>query len=203
MSEEMKNSQHEDTGEVNKETRLDQEEHTPDKSDADANDQTDKKSSRKSKKSGLEKENKELKEKADELNDKYLRLFSEFDNFRKRTLKEKVEMSKTASEDVIASLLPVLDDFERAIKSMDESDAGQSLKEGVILIFNKFFTILKQKGLEQMKVLGEEFDTDYHEAITNITSPSPDQKGKVLDEIEKGYLLNGKVIRYAKVVVGG
>jgi molecular chaperone GrpE len=138
-----------------------------------------------------------------ELNDKYLRLYSEFDNYRKRTLKEKSELSRTASADLITRLLPVLDDFDRAIKAFDSSpDTAQALKEGVILIFNKFFSILSQQGLVQMKTIGEAFDTDFHEAITNIPAPREDQKGKVVDEIEKGYLLSDKVIRYAKVVVG-
>jgi len=138
-----------------------------------------------------------------ELNDKYLRLYSEFDNYRKRTLKEKIELSKTASSEIITKLLPVLDDFERAIKAIDtKSDSSEAVKEGILLIFNKFLTILNQQGLEQMKTIGEEFDTDFHEAITNIPAPTPDKKHKILDEVEKGYLLNGKVIRYAKVVVG-
>ena len=138
-----------------------------------------------------------------ELNDKYLRLYSDFDNFRKRTLKEKIELSKYASAEIIIKLLPVLDDFERAIKAFDAtSDAGQALKDGVSLIFTKLLSTLNQQGLAQMRTSGEKFDTDFHEAITNIPAPSPDQKGKIVDEIEKGYLLNGKVIRYAKVVVG-
>jgi len=138
-----------------------------------------------------------------ELNDKYLRLYSEFDNYRKRTLKEKIELNKYASADIITKLLPVLDDFERAIRAFDvTTDVGKSLKEGVVLIFNKFFSILNQQGLEQMRTAGESFDTDFHEAITNIPAATPEQKGKIVDEVEKGYLLNGKVIRYAKVVVG-
>jgi molecular chaperone GrpE len=138
-----------------------------------------------------------------DLNDKYLRLYSDFDNFRKRTLKEKVELSKYASADIIVKLLPVLDDFERAIRASDATtDAGQAVKDGIVLIFNKFLSILNQQGLETMRTAGESFDTDFHEAITNIPAPLPEQKGKILDEIEKGYLLNGKVIRYAKVVVG-
>ncbi|MFZ4563578.1 MAG: nucleotide exchange factor GrpE [Bacteroidales bacterium] len=138
-----------------------------------------------------------------ELNDKYLRLYSELDNYRKRTLKEKIELNKYASADIITKLLPVLDDFERAIRAFDvTTDVGKSLKEGVILIFNKFFSILNQQGLEQMRTAGESFDTDFHEAITNIPAATPGQKGKIVDEVEKGYLLNGKVIRYAKVVVG-
>jgi molecular chaperone GrpE len=138
-----------------------------------------------------------------ELNDKYLRLYSDFDNFRKRTLKEKIEHSKYASADIIIKLLPVLDDFERAIRASDaNSDAGQALKDGMVLIFNKFLTTLNQQGLEQMRTMGESFDTDFHEAITNIPVSKPEDKGKIVDELEKGYLLNGKVIRYAKVVVG-
>jgi len=144
-----------------------------------------------------------LNEQVSELNDRYLRLYSEFDNYRKRTLKEKAELSKYASAEIITRLLPVLDDFERAIKAYDESsDAGKSLKEGVVLIFNKFLSILNQQGLEQMRTAGESFDTDFHEAITNIPAATAAQKGKIVDEVEKGYMLNGKVIRYAKVVVG-
>jgi molecular chaperone GrpE len=138
-----------------------------------------------------------------DLNDKYLRLYSDFDNFRKRTLKEKIEQSKYASADIIIKLLPVLDDFERAIKAFDgTSEAGQAQKDGMVLIYNKFRTILNQQGLEPMRTAGESFNTDFHEAITNIPAPAPELKGKIVDEVEKGYLLNGKVIRYAKVVVG-
>jgi molecular chaperone GrpE len=144
-----------------------------------------------------------LNEQVSELNDRYLRLYSEFDNYRKRTLKEKVELSKYAAADIITKMLPVLDDFDRAIRAFDvTSDAGQSLKDGVVLIFNKFLSILNQQGLEQMRTAGESFDTDFHEAITIIPAANPEQKGKIVDEVEKGYLLNGKVIRYAKVVVG-
>jgi molecular chaperone GrpE len=145
----------------------------------------------------------QLQEKYDDLNDKYLRLYSEFDNYRRRTLRERIEFSKTASMEVISQLLPVLDDFERAIRAFNTNgESIEALKEGLILIFNKFLSILGQQGLEQMKTLGEEFNTDFHEAITNIPAPTPEQKNKIIDEVEKGYLLNGKVIRYAKVVVG-
>ena len=144
----------------------------------------------------------ELEANLAELNDKYLRLFSEFDNYRKRTNKERLELLKTASEEVIFELLPVIDDFERGIKAMEDNDALQTSVEGMQLIYNKFIGILTKKGLEPMKSIGENFDTDYHEALTNIPAPSKDLKGKVVDEIEKGYLLNGKVIRFAKVVVG-
>jgi molecular chaperone GrpE len=137
------------------------------------------------------------------VNDKYLRLYSEFDNYRKRTIKERIELTKTASADMIISVLPVLDDFERAIKAFEISaESTDALKHGIILIFNKFMTILNQQGLEQIMTIGEDFNTDFHEAITNIPVETPEQKGKVIDEIEKGYLLNGKVIRFAKVVVG-
>jgi len=150
-----------------------------------------------------EKPETDCKSQIDELNDKYLRLYSEFDNYRKRTIKEKIELSKTASSELIEKLLPVLDDFERAIKAFDTgTEAGQALKDGIVLIFSKFFSILNQQGLEPMRTLGEPFDTDFHEAITNIPAPTPGQKGKIMDEVEKGYLLNGKVIRYARVVVG-
>jgi len=138
-----------------------------------------------------------------QMNDKYLRLYSEFDNYRKRTLKEKTELSKTAASELIIKLLPVLDDFERAIKAIEpDTDPTGAHKEGILLIFNKMKTTLNQQGLEQMRTIGEKFDTDFHEAITNIPAPTPEQKNTILDEVEKGYLLNGKVIRYAKVVVG-
>ena len=144
-----------------------------------------------------------LEEEIIQVNDKYLRLYSEFDNYRKRTLKEKIDLSKTASAEVISSILPVLDDFERAIKAFEiSSESTDALKHGIILIFNKFVTILSQQGLQQIKSIGEVFNTDFHEAITNLTVDDPEQKGKVIDEVEKGYLLHGKVIRYAKVVVG-
>ncbi|MCX6283977.1 MAG: nucleotide exchange factor GrpE [Bacteroidetes bacterium] len=147
-------------------------------------------------------EDEDLSDKLSELNDKYLRLYSDFDNYRRRTLKEIGDIRKNASEDVVIKLLAVLDDFERAIKAFDSTDNAVGLKEGVILIFNKFMTILANVGLEQMKTVGEKFDTDFHEAITNIPATHEEMKNKVVDEIEKGYLLNGKVIRYAKVVVG-
>ena len=144
----------------------------------------------------------DLRDKVEELNDKYLRLFSEFDNYRKRTLKEKIELSRTASDEVIVSLLSVLDDIERAQKSFETTDKIDVLKEGIQHVYTKFRNILTQKGLKEMNALGEVFDTDFHEAITNIPAPSEDLKNKVLDEVEKGYLLNDKVIRYAKVVIG-
>lgn len=159
---------------------------------------TKEKASKKDKKSELV----EWQEKAAEINDKFLRLYSEFDNFRKRTAREKIEMSKTASEDVIFDLLPVLDDFERAIKSTEEAIDCEAVKEGMSLIYNKFIAILDKKGLKPIEAIGQEFDTDFHEAITYIPAPSDDLKGKVVDEVEKGYILGEKVIRYTKVVIG-
>jgi molecular chaperone GrpE len=144
-----------------------------------------------------------LQLKVEELNDKYLRLYSEFDNYRKRTIKEKIDLSRTASEEVIASLLTVMDDFERANRAFESKDITiDAMKEGIQLIYSKFRNILTQKGLKEMNATGETFDTDFHEAITHIPAPSEDLKNKVLDEVEKGYLLNDKVIRYAKVVIG-
>lgn len=138
------------------------------------------------------------------LNDRYLRLYSEYDNYRKRTMRERAELLKTASSDVVTSLLPVLDDFERALKSLPEGDpAYVALRDGVILIYNKLSGTLNQLGLEPMQTMGVAFDTDFHEAVTNIPAPTPEAKGMILDEIQKGYMLNGKVIRFAKVVVGG
>lgn len=143
-----------------------------------------------------------LKSQLAESNDKFIRLYSEFDNYRKRTAKEKIDLSKTAGEEIFKAILPVIDDFERGIKAMDTAQDIVALKEGVDLIYNKMKNILIQKGLEPMETNGTIFNSDIHEAITNIPAPTEDLKGKVLDELEKGYLLNGKVIRFAKVVVG-
>ena len=169
---------------------------------------SDSKFSFKKKKNSKEKE---LETKCEELTiqlaeqkDQFLRLYSEFDNYRKRTLKERIELGKTASEDIILSLLPVIDDIERALKSIlisgDELEVVP--KEGLQLIYQKFKNLLAQKGLEVIPSIGEPFNVDFHDALTNITAPSEDMKGKVIDEVEKGYILNGKVIRYSKVVVG-
>jgi molecular chaperone GrpE len=135
-------------------------------------------------------------------NDRYLRLYAEFDNFRRRTAKEREEARKTEGKDVIVALLPVLDDFDRAIRSMENSTDINAVKEGVVLIQNKLKNVLSQKGLSEMQSIGAEFDPEIHEAITNIPAPSDDLKGKVVDEMEKGYYLNDKVARFAKVIVG-
>lgn len=137
--------------------------------------------------------------------DKYLRLYSEFENFRRRTAKEKSALILSASEGLMRELLPVLDDFDRAKKAIagSEDDGAKSLHEGLDLIHNKFFKTLEKQGLKVMESsVGQEFDTDLHEAITQIPAPEEDLKGKVVDEIEKGYLLNDKVLRFAKVVIG-
>ncbi len=147
-------------------------------------------------------EKEELEQKYNELNDRFLRLYSEFDNFRKRTAKEKLELIKSASQDLVVDLLPVLDDFERGLKAFEDHHADPELIKGVELIYNKFYNILKQRGLKPMESMGKEFNTDWHEALTNIPAPSEEMKGKVVDVIQTGYLLNDKVIRYAKVVVG-
>ena len=137
-----------------------------------------------------------------EMNDRYLRLYSEFDNYRKRSARERVEFAKTAASDTFTAILPVLDDFDRAAKAMENAEDIAVVKEGMQLIYHKFRSILISKGLEEMNAQGETFDADFHEAITSIPSPDDSMKGKVVDEVEKGYSLNGKVIRFAKVVVG-
>lgn len=135
-------------------------------------------------------------------NDRYLRLYAEFDNFRRRTAKEREEARKSEGKDVIVALLPVLDDFDRAIRSMENLTDVTAVKEGVVLIQNKLKNVLSQKGLKEMESIGTPFDPEIHEAITNIPAPSEDLKGKVVDEMEKGYYLNDKVARFAKVIVG-
>lgn len=137
-----------------------------------------------------------------EMNDKFLRLYSEFDNYRKRTNKEKVELISSASASVLKELIPVMDDFERAIANNENQEDIAILKEGFQLIFNKFRNTLENKGLKAMEAKGEVFDSELHEAIANIPAPSKELVGKVIEDVEKGYYLNDKVIRYAKVVVG-
>lgn len=136
-----------------------------------------------------------------EMKDRFLRLYSEFDNYRKRTQKERIDLIKSANADVITALLPVLDDFERAVKYAS-SQENNDVNSGVHLIYNKLKSTLEAKGLKRMVSIGEEFNVDHHEAITNIPAPSDDMKGKVVDEAECGYFLNDKVIRHAKVIVG-
>jgi len=143
-----------------------------------------------------------LKDELAQANDKYLRLYAEFDNFRRRTQKERVELLQTAGKEIIVSLLPILDDFERAERALETSTDVKAVKEGVALIQNKLNNVLTQKGLKPMKSIGEPFDADLHEAITNIPAPTDDMKGKVIDEMEKGYTIGDNVVRFAKVIVG-
>lgn len=150
----------------------------------------------------LQEEIDELKQKNEELKDKHMRLFADFDNYKKRVAKEKTDIQKNASEDLVKELLPVIDDFERALETADNADDVDSVKEGTRLIYQKMMKTLSNKGLEPMESKGHEFDPEYQEAVTEIPAPSDDQKGKVIDEIEKGYYLNDKILRFAKVVVG-
>lgn len=144
----------------------------------------------------------ELQEKFEQLSDKHLRLQAEFDNFRRRTLKEKADLIKSGSETVIAGILPVVDDFERAIDSMKEIPDDDAGKQGTLLIYTKFKDFLKQNNVKEIDALHNDFDVDLHEAITKIPAPEKKLKGKVVDVVQKGYTLNDKVIRFAKVVVG-
>ena len=144
----------------------------------------------------------EANEKAAMLEDKYLRQVAEFDNYRKRTMKEKAELIKNGGERAIESILPVLDDFERALSNMAKDENAAEILTGVELIYNKFVGILKQNGLQKIETEGAEFNTDYHEAIAMVPTPNEELKGKVLDCVQAGYILNDKVIRHAKVAVG-
>lgn len=142
------------------------------------------------------------KEKLDELNDRYLRLAAEYDNYRKRTLKEKMELTKTAGADILVNILPVMDDFERALGHLDQAKDMASVRDGIMLIYNKFADFLKQRGIKEIEAKEKDFDTDLHEAITKIPAPNEELKGKVVDVVEKGYYMYDKVIRFSKVVVG-
>jgi molecular chaperone GrpE len=135
--------------------------------------------------------------------DRYLRLFAEFENYKKRTSKERIELFKTANRDVLSALLPIVDDFDRGISEISKTEEDSNLLQGMQLIYDKFTKTLDQKGLVAMDVKqGEEFDADRHEAVTQIPAPSPELKGKIIDVIEKGYELGEKIIRYPKVVIG-
>ncbi|HEX8546225.1 MAG TPA: nucleotide exchange factor GrpE [Cytophagaceae bacterium] len=150
----------------------------------------------------VEDESEKLKKEVAELKDKYLRLYSEFENFRRRTSREKIEFFKTANEEMLTALLPVVDDFERAQKAFKETTEVTAISDGVSLIYNKLYKTLEGKGLKPMDSLGQPFNTELHEAITQSPAPSPDMKGKVIDVLEKGYFLNDKVVRFAKVIIG-
>jgi len=180
------------------------EEHTENESTA-ANEQVEKETSKEvnEEKSGSDKDAviAEQKKRIEEVNDKFLRLYAEFENYRKRTSKERLDLIKTASANVISSMLPVLDDFERAINAFPEGENSKSLKDGLVLIYEKYKSILVKAGLEEIKAMGEEFNTDIHEAIANVPAQDEKQKGRIIDVTEKGYYLNGVVLRFAKVVV--
>ena len=141
-------------------------------------------------------------EKLADLQDRYLRLSAEYDNFRKRTLKEKIELQKSANENLLQALLPIADDFDRAMQSVDEAKDIQAIKEGMTLILGKFIGFLNQQGVKEIEAVHKEFDTDLHEAITKIPAPTKKLKGKVVDVVQKGYYLNDKVLRFSKVVIG-
>jgi molecular chaperone GrpE len=150
----------------------------------------------------LQRELDEANEKVTTLEDKYLRQVAEFDNYRKRTIKEKAELIKNGGERAIESILPVLDDFERAMANMAKNESAAEIMTGIELIYNKFVGILKQNGLQKIETEGADFNTDFHEAIAMIPAPTEELKGKVLDCVQTGYTLNDKVIRHAKVAVG-
>jgi molecular chaperone GrpE len=137
-----------------------------------------------------------------DLKDKHIRLQAEFDNYRKRTLKERMELLKTASESLLINILPVIDDFDRAMQMMDIVEEESHVKDGVNLIYTKFQDFLKQNGVKEIVAKGQTFDTDLHEAITTIPAPTEELKGKIVDVVQKGYSLNDKVIRFSKVVIG-
>jgi len=150
----------------------------------------------------VENETEKLKDELNEQKDKYLRLAAEFDNYRKRTSKEKYELIQTAGKDIIISLLEILDDIDRAENQINNSDDFALQKEGVTLVFNKIRSTLQSRGLKVLESVHTIFDVEKHEAITEIPAPTEDLKGKVIDEVQKGYYLNDKIIRFAKVVVG-
>ncbi len=143
-----------------------------------------------------------LRKQLDEYKDKHLRLYADFDNFKKRNAKERLELISTASKDVIKEMLPVVDDFERALKAAETATDVAAVKEGMHLIYQKLVRNLEGKGLKAIESKGNDFNVELHEAITEIPAPTPDMAGKVIDEVEKGYYLNDRIIRFAKVVVG-
>ncbi len=174
-------------------TEISKENLSKDKAIYDALEETDKKD--------IDKE-KELQLKVDELQDKYVRLMAEFDNFRRRTMKEKIEMIKSGGEEILVGLLPVIDDFDRGLQVMEQSPDIESVKLGIQLIYNKFKEFLTQRGVKEIDSVNQDFNVELHEALSKIPAPMDELKGKVLDVIQKGYYLNDKVIRYAKVIIG-
>lgn len=192
------------TEQVENEVKVDVEQSQPTENEEVENDSKKSKKNRKQRKEdeAREKEIEELKAQVEEQKDRYLRLSAEFDNYRKRTLKERSDMLKTVNGDTLSGMLPVLDDLERAMQSMEKATDVAAVREGVVLIYSKLQEFLKNKGVVEIDAMNQVFDTDLHEAITKIPAPSEDLKGKVVDVIQKGYKIDTKVIRYAKVVVG-
>ncbi len=156
----------------------------------------------KKKKKSSKQEIEDLKQEVAEAKDKYLRLFAEFENFKKRNTRERLDLMLTAAQDTMRTILPVLDDFDRAKKSAEDESTSEQMSEGVLMIYNRLQTALGSKGLKAMDSTGEDFDPELHEAISEIPAGSDEQKGKIIDTVEKGYYLNDKIIRFAKVVVG-
>lgn len=191
----------EDKAKVNEQ----QENETPDMTTAQEESASGKKETKKEKSHKKSKVEEQL-EKAEgeilDLKDKHIRLQAEFDNYRKRTLKERMELLKTASESLLVGILPVIDDFDRAVQTLNAIDDESPAKEGVKLIYNKFQEFLKQNGVKEIEAKDQVFDTDLHEAITTFPAPTEDLKGKIIDVVQKGYYLNDKVIRHSKVVIG-
>jgi molecular chaperone GrpE len=188
------------TEEEVKETTQVTEEKTSTNEEASSEEKSGKK--KKSKKDKKEAKLEELGGKLQELHDKHLRLQAEFDNFRRRTLKEKADLIKSGGESVLINILPVIDDFERAIDSLKDLPDDDAGKQGTVLIYNKFEEFLKQNNVKEIEAINQDFDVDHHEAITKIPAPKEELKGKVVDVVQKGYCLNEKVIRFAKVVIG-
>ena len=194
----------ENTEQEEKEVKVEGETNVQPETDNSDNDSKKSKKNRKQRKEdeAKDKEIEELNAQVEEQKDRYLRLSAEFDNYRKRTLKERADMLKTANGDTLSGMLPVLDDLERAMQSMEKATDVAAVREGVVLIYNKLQEFLKNKGIVEIDAMNQVFDTDLHEAITKIPAPTEDLKGKVVDVIQKGYKIDTKVIRYAKVVVG-
>jgi len=161
-----------------------------------------KKKFKKGSKAALQNEIEELQQELGEVKDKFVRQVAEFDNYKKRTARERIDLLQNAAKDTLVSLLPVLDDFDRAIKAGEADDNVEPVSEGVKMIYNRLKTILVQKGLTEMETYEQAFDAELHEALTEIPAPSEEMKGKIIDTIEKGYYLNDKIIRHARVVVG-
>ena len=180
---------------------------TPEKDIVDESEAATKKEDKSSKKSSSKKKSskakvEELEQELSVSKDKYLRLFAEFENYKKRNTKERLELMSTAGRSTIEKILPVLDDFDRAKKSAEDENTNEQLSEGVLMVYNKLYSVMENLGVTPMETTEQAFDPEFHEAITEIPAPSDEMKGKIIDTVERGYLLNDKIIRFAKVVVG-